>query len=373
MRRKKNESLGINDSNGCWTEDPNNIEETFISYFVNLFQSSNPSQDQLNKALDDIPVRVDQNMNNSLLAPFTKGEVEKAIQSMFPTKAPGPDGFPAIFYQKYWHIVGKKTVDECLDFLNGNKNIEDWNRTNIVLIPKNESPKTVGDFRPISLCNVNYKIITKTLANRLTSVLKEIISESQSAFIKGKLISDNIIIGHECINAIKKDKFGSRRLAAIKLDISKAYDRVEWAYLKAIMIRLGFNIRWVDLIMNCISSAEFSIIINGDKKGKFKSGRGLRQGDPLSPYLFLLVAEGLSHLIQKENRAGNISGFSCSNGPVISHLLFADDSLIFCKAKETELLALKNILEIYESASGESINLSKSAILFSSKLNKGQM
>lgn len=125
------------------------------------------------------------------------------------------------------------------------------------------------------------------------------------------------------------------------------------------MIRLGFDINWVDLILRCISTASFSILINSEQKGCFGASRGLWQGDPLSPYLFLLVAEGLSFLISKANSEGRVTGISCSNGPGISHLLFADNSLIFCRADERELVSLKNILKIYEEASGECINLSK--------------
>lgn len=237
-----------------------------------------------------------------------------------------------------------------------------------MLIPKVANPKEVSDFRPISLCNVNYKIITKTLANRLKGVLKDIISEAQSAFIKGRLITDNIIIGHEAINALKTSRNIKSNMAALKIDLSKAYDRVEWDYLRRIMLKLGFDVTWVNLIMNCISCPEFSINLNGIKKGSFHSSRGLRQGDPLSPYLFLLVAEGLSHLVTEANRNGNLSSLVCSNGPPISHLLFADDSLIFCKASELELVFLKNMLKSYELASGESINFSKSTILFSKRV-----
>ncbi|MDV3143357.1 MAG: reverse transcriptase family protein [Sweet potato little leaf phytoplasma] len=241
----------------------------------------------------------------------------------------------------------------------------------IVLIPKKANPREVGDYRPISLCNVNYKIITKTIANRMKGILKEIISDNQSAFLKDKLISDNIIIGHECINAIiTKNRFNKKNMAALKLDISKAYDRVEWIYLENIMLKLGFNKSWVDLIMKCISTAEFSCLINGEKKGRFHSSRGLRQGDPLSPYLFLIVTEGPSHLISRANNRGSILGFVCNNGPTISHLLFADDSLTFCRAEENELVTLKDLLNVFESVSGEAINYSKSAILFSPKLDK---
>lgn len=166
-------------------------------------------------------------MNRNLLNPFTKEEIERSIKQMFPTKAPRPDGYPALFYQNYLKIVGEKTITECLDILNKGKSIEAWNNTIFVLIPKVNNPKEVSDFRLISLCNVNYKIVTKTISNRLKGILKDIISPTQSAFIQGRLISDNILVGHECLHAIKNDRITYKNMAALKLDLSKAYDRVE--------------------------------------------------------------------------------------------------------------------------------------------------
>lgn len=161
---------------------------------------------------------------------------------MHPSKALGPDGFPAFFYQRYWNIVGDQTINCVLGFLNNSKPINDINHTNIVLIPKTKSPSHVNDFRPISLCNVSYKLISKVLANRLKPILDSIISSNQSAFVTDRLISDNIILAHECINFISNKKLGKKGYAALKLDMSKAFDRVEWKFLSSIMLKLGLMI-----------------------------------------------------------------------------------------------------------------------------------
>ena len=120
---------------------------------------------------------------------------------------------------------------------------------------------------------------------------------------------------------------------ALKLDISKAYDRVEWSFLRAVMIKMGFNDRWVALVMKCIISVTYSLLINGEPLGDIKPSHGICQGDPLSPYLFLLCSEGLHRMIQKATERGEIQGVSIyRNGPKLTHLFFADDSLLFCKA-----------------------------------------
>lgn len=196
-------------------------------------------------------------------------------------------------------------------------------------------------------------------------------SQTQLALIPGRVISDDIMVGHECLHLIKNKKGRKAGLVAVKLDISKAYDRVEWSFLINMMIHLGFDIKWIDLIMNCISSINFSILINGVPKGSFSPSRGLRQGDSLSPYLFLLVTEGLSSLVQVANENGTLKRIDLPHeGPRLSHLLFADDSLIFCKADEWNVSNLKKLLKIYEDASGESINFPKSAIIFSPNVHK---
>lgn len=140
--------------------------------------------------------------------------------------------------------------------------------------------------------------MTKVLANCLKSILSKIISVEQSAFIPDWLITDNLIVGHECLHTFNSSKSGRHGWAAIKSDISKAYDWVN-RFFKGVMQKLGFDPKWINIIFYCISTIKFSILINGEAKVSIVPSRGLRQGDPFSPYLFLLIAEGLSSLLQE--------------------------------------------------------------------------
>jgi hypothetical protein len=147
---------------------------------------------------------------------------------------------------------------------------------------------------------VTYKIIAKCLSNRLRPILQEIIGPTQSAFVPGRLITDNALIAFECIHTIQhaKDKKGS--FCAYKLDLSKAYDRVDWNFLELAMAKMGFDNKWIKWTMACVKSVRYRVRLNGALLEPFTPTRGLCQGDPLSPFLFLSVAEGLSKLIQKE-------------------------------------------------------------------------
>ena len=215
-----------------------------------------------------------------------------------------------------------------LNFLNSGIMLPETNYTHIILIPKIKSLERISDFRPISLCNVIYKIISKVLANRLKLILPSLISPSQSAFVPSWLITDNVLVAYETLHAMQSRRSGKRGYMALKLDVSKAYDRVEWSFLKG----------WIDRVMSCVTSSSFSVRINGKAYGNIRPSRGLRQGDLLSPYLFLLCAEGFSSMLAKAQEEGRLHGVAvCRRAPCISHLLFANDSLIFCKASQEEV------------------------------------
>ncbi|XP_026420576.1 uncharacterized protein LOC113316631 [Papaver somniferum] len=238
------------------------------------------------------------------------------------------------------------------------------NHNFITLIPKNTCPKSEIDFRLISLCNVAYKIISKLLASRIKKLLPRIIDPSQTTFISRRLIQENIIISHEMIDSLKKTKDRDGDIA-IKLDMSKDFDRVEWYFLIANLKSLGFCNGWCKMIEQCISTLSTSILLNGAPGKLYYPQRGLRQGDPLSPYLFILCMEALSRSLRTAEKPNLIHGFQVTKAsPAVSHLFFADDCLIFIKDRIREANKLASIIDQFSKFSGQAGNFEKSSLAF---------
>jgi hypothetical protein len=193
-----------------------------------------------------------------------------ALSQMHPLKSPGPDGFSACFYQRSWDIVRTKVGKAVLDFVNFGIFYHSTNTTHIVLIPKKKNPSRVTNYRPISLSNVLYKLMAKVLANRMKHVLNSIISPHQSAFLPGRLIMDNVMMAFETLHTMNTRLKGWKGYMVLKLDMSKAYDRVEWDYLEMLIRRIGFEGHWVDLIMTCVRSVSYSVLINGKPYGHIR-------------------------------------------------------------------------------------------------------
>ena len=229
---------------------------------------------------------------------------------MHPNTAPGQDGLPPLFYQKFWSFTGTYVTQVALDFLNHGIFPPNYNDTQIVFIPKVQNPRKITEYRPISLCNVAYKIASKAVANRLKGVTSIIVSENQSAFTKWRFITDNVLIAFETMHHISQKKSGRVGEMALKLNISKTYDRVEWTCLENIIRKMGVHQKMIEVIMRSKTTIKYSIRINGQTQGRIVPSKGLRQGDPLSPYLFLFCAKGLSVLLRHAAKRQAIHGMA---------------------------------------------------------------
>ncbi|CAN1848748.1 LINE-1 reverse transcriptase homolog, partial [Linum perenne] len=230
------------------------------------------------------------------------------------------------------------------------------------LIPKKEDVEDIKDLRPISLVGCIYKVISKVLMERLKVGISEVISENQCAFIGGRQILDASLIVNEVIDSRKRS---GRAGLVFKLDIEKAYDHVNWGCLIQTLEAMNFPPRWVDWMWSCISSPFFSVLVNGESKGYFKSERGLRQGDSLSPFLFTCVMEVLSGMFRVVRGAGLFSGFfmdEANRRGEVSHVLYADDTIVFCEADEQQVKVLLATLVCFETVSGLRVNYHKSCM-----------
>ncbi|KAL2942587.1 hypothetical protein RDABS01_030937 [Bienertia sinuspersici] len=231
----------------------------------------------------------------NIMRPFSKEDVKSALFSIDGGKSPGPDGFNISFFKMSWPILGDEIFAAVLEFFQTGKFLREINNTNITLIPKVSNPMCVTDFRPIACCNTIYKIISKMLYSRLKEILPDLISKFQSGFIKGRKFFHNICIIQHLIGKYRRTS--SPPGCMFKVDIRKAYDSIRWDFLNHFLRKLNFPMQFVDWIMKCVSTPAFSLNINGDCCGYLKGKRGLRQGDSISPLLFVICMDYLSRLL----------------------------------------------------------------------------
>jgi hypothetical protein len=250
---------------------------------------------------------ISEDMNEQLCKPFTEKEISDALFQIGPLKAPGPDGFPARFFQRNWGVLKEEIIQAVLLFFQTGHMPEGVNDTSIVLIPKVDNPCDLKDFRPISLCNVIYKIISKCLVNRLRPLLGEVISENQSAFVPGRLLTDNALLAFECLHFLEHGATANNPYCAYKLDLSKAYDRVDRGFLLRVMKMRGFSPKWMSIIEGLLHNGSVGVRINDCNSHFFLTSRGVRQGDPISPILFNFMADVFTKILYKAASGGQIA------------------------------------------------------------------
>ncbi|XP_071921800.1 uncharacterized protein [Coffea arabica] len=359
QRRAQGMIHRIKKSNGVWVDKNDDIATEAITYFSDLFTCSLESSSDLRHL---IPSIISEEDNEKLEEVPSIEEVYRVVRSMDGDSAAGPDGFTGKFLTFAWEVVAQDVYNAILSFFCGAELPRFITSTSIVLIPKMPNPQDFSQFRPISLCNFFNKLLSRILADRIAYVLPKIISPQQTGFVKGRNITDNFLLAQEIVSGIGKKNRGGN--VVMKLDMSKAYDRVAWDHIIDVLRRFGFGEIFIDLVWRLISNVWFSVILNGASHGFFKSTRGLRQGDPLSPALFIIGAEvlsrGLNNLAMQSGFVGFKVPYAC---PTITHLAFADNVLIFANGSSYSLKVIMQVLEAYQRCSGQLINVLKTCYL----------
>ena len=345
---------------GVIYEDESDVRSQLVLFYQGLFEETelgHPTMDGLDFACIGEEERL------TLEKEFTKEEVIQVLKEMEGDKAPGPDGFTMAFFHNCWSVVEKDVMDFFVYFHRHSVFKRSLNALFLTLIRKKSNAVNILDFRPISLVGNVYKLLSKVLANRMRMVLDELISETQNSFIGGRQILDLVLIANECLDSRLKSRLPG---VVCKLDIEKAYDHVNWEALFYLLDWMGFGLKWKWWIKAYVTSVHFSVLVNGSPKGFFGSSRGLRQGDPLSLLLFLLIMEVLSRILKKTEENNLIRRFQVgavnSVGVQISHLLFADDIILFCDASREQLLSIRLLLSCFQAFTGLKVNVGKSEI-----------
>eukprot|EP00253_Pinus_taeda_P012543 PITA_12543 len=361
--RTHNRISSIKDENGQIHQAHEEIEAVLVKHFRDIAKENFSGREPFIKNLiKHIPKLVSREDNCNLKKPVTEKEISEVLKKMKNGKAPGLDGFNVDFFKACWNIV-KRDIVEIVEDSRQNKTIlKALNTSFIALIPKQDNDKTPERYRPIALCNVVNKIISKVGANRLKPLLPTLISGEQTGYVEGRQILDSIIQAHEVVHSLTCNK---RARMIMQLDIAKAYDKVNWIYIKKVLTAFGFDHNWVRWVMAFVTSSNFSILVNGSPSEIFLPSKDLRQGDLLSPFLFILMMEGLGQSIKHGRVTGRIQGLQLTeNGHVLTHQKFVDDTMLQGIPTVKEALAYKQILDDFAKAIGMEVNLTKSKVFF---------
>lgn len=287
-------------------------------------------------------------------------EIRKVVFAMPSNKSLGPDGFPSEFFKTSWPIVAQDFTIAVQSVFRYGFLPKGVNSTILALVPKKTDSLEMKDFRPIAFCNVLYKVVSKILANRLKRLLPRIISDCQSAFVQGRLLLENVLLATELVKYYHKESVSLR--CVMKIDISKAFDSVQWCFVLKSLEAIGVPKRFIQWIKLCISTPSFSVQVNGELAGYFQSKRGLRQGCSLSPYLFVLCMNVLSHKIDKAAAEKRFQFHPRCKNLSLTHLCFADDLMVFVEGTRESIEGALSVFDGIAKWSGLRISLEKSTV-----------
>lgn len=369
-RRKPNRILTLQDSNGVWltkaADVANHIREGFISLFT--FGMEIGYRRPWN--IPNWPVQISEEDAVELSCFVSDQEVKDALWSLKPFKALGPNGLHGGFFQRFWLLVGETVTNTVKGAFTNGKIMEHINKTLITLIPKHTRADRLGSFLPISLCNTIYKIITKIIVARFRPFLSNLIFPMQVAFVSSRKGLDNVIITQEILHTMSRKK-GNVGYMANKIDLEKTYDRLEWSFVRDTLKLFNIPDYLVNVIMSYISSSSVAVLFNGGALEESHPMRGIRQGDPLSPYLFIMCMEVLRLMIKDKCDSKLWDLVKASRGRLaFSHLLFADDLILFGKADKKNYTSIKEALDSFCELSRQKVNNGKSRVYFSPNISE---
>ncbi|XP_071695221.1 uncharacterized protein [Rutidosis leptorrhynchoides] len=356
-RRNNTNSIRGLTINGTWNDSPSDIKDEVFNHYKNIFEATDVERPSLENLCypsisPDVAAAIEEK--------FVEKEIHDAILDCGSTKAPGPDGFNLRFFKKFWNVIKGDLINAINWFWDKAEFSKGCNASFVTLVPKKKDPLCLGDFRPISLIGSYYKVIAKLLSNRLRKVIPSLVGPEQSAFLRGRFILDGALIVNECVDYLKNNR---KKGLIFKVDFEKAFDCLNWEFLLEVMKSMGFGDKWRNWIFNCLSSASISVLVNGSPTKEFSLGRGVRQGDPLSPFLFILAAEGLNIMAKSAIDNGLFNGLKVGNDEItISHLQYADDTIFLGDWSHANACSLQNLLKCFELASGLKVNFQKSCL-----------
>ncbi|XP_060962046.1 uncharacterized protein LOC115719437 [Cannabis sativa] len=369
IRGRRNAIESLLSKDNLWITDCELIGREFIEFFSNIYSGSEISQATGCRELFQTKLSLEEQEGTTFCP--SRDEIKRTLFAMSNHKALGPDGMSVLFFKHYWESVGDDFCEAVSDFFEEGNMHRGINSTNVVLIPKVQNLKRPNHYRPISLCNLVYKVISKIVANRIRPILPSLICPTQASFVPGRNIQDNNVIVQEIIHTFKRKK-GKEGYFAIKIDLVKAYDRLSWSFIDHALDCFGFPQKFRRWVSQCISTTSLNVCLNGGQVGRILPSCSLRQNDPLSPYLFICAAEVLSRLFEEGLRNGEMKGIRLSRGgPVLSHLFFVDDLILVGRVNVNEAKGFWNCLEKFCSWSGQKVNKFKTSIFFSNNTPNG--
>ncbi|XP_013583277.1 PREDICTED: uncharacterized protein LOC106292212 [Brassica oleracea var. oleracea] len=347
--------------NGARIDSLPEIHEQCVNYFSDLLGgTASPSMFEQSDLdlLFDFKCSAEQASNFE--KEFSSQDIKDAFFSLPRNKTGGPDGYSSEFFTASWSVVGSEITEAIKEFFRSGSILKQWNAANLVLIPKIPNASHPSEFRPISCLNTVYKVIAKLLASRLQEILPLMISKAQSAFLPRRLLAENVCLSTDLVNGYNNQNLTSRGM--LKVDLRKAFDSVRWDFMLASLKALEIPQSYINLISQCLTTASFSVSVNGSTGGFFQSSRGITQGDPLSPYLFVLAMECFSRLLLSRYEAGSIGYHPRTENLKISHLMFADDVMVFFDGSSNSLHEISECLDDFASWSGLHMNTTKTEL-----------